>query len=67
MSNHLANEAGVAIAKASPGIAVVATSMTGAVDWNEFAYMLTAAYMALQIVLLIPRYRQMFRDWRKKS
>lgn len=66
MSSQLTNEATMAVAKAAPGIAVVATSVTGAIDWNATAYMLTAAYMALQIVLLVPKYRQMFRDWRAK-
>jgi len=28
--------------------------------------MLTALYMVLQIVLLVPRYRQMLRDWKSK-
>lgn len=66
MSSQLTNEATMAAAKAAPGIAVVATSVTGAIDWNATAYMLTAAYMALQIVLLVPKYRQMFREWRAK-
>jgi len=67
MSANLSNEATMAVAKAAPGIAVAATSVTGAIDWSATAYMLTAGYMALQILLLIPKYRQMFRDWRKKS
>jgi hypothetical protein len=28
--------------------------------------MLTALYMVLQIVLLVPKYRQMLRDWKGK-
>ena len=39
---------------------------TGAVDWSAVAYMLTALYMVLQIVLLVPKYRQMLRDWKGK-
>ncbi|MDU8268776.1 hypothetical protein RX830_12255, partial [Pseudomonas syringae pv. actinidiae] len=34
---------------------------------SAVAYMLTAFYMVLQILLLIPKYRQMLRDWRVKS
>jgi hypothetical protein len=29
--------------------------------------MLTALYMVLQILLLIPKYRQMLLDWKGKS
>jgi len=67
MSQQLAQDAGLAAAKAAPALAVVATGATGAINWTDVAYMLTAAYMVLQILLLIPKYRQMFRDWRKKS
>jgi len=67
MSNQLANEVTIAVAKAAPALAVVGTGVTGTINWTDVAYMLTAAYMALQIVLLIPKYRDMFRDWRKKS
>ncbi|MBH3373109.1 hypothetical protein [Pseudomonas juntendi] len=41
-----------------------ATGATGTVDWSAVAYMLTAVYMGLQIVLLVPKYRQMLRDWK---
>jgi hypothetical protein len=45
---------------------VAATGATGAVDWSAVAYMLTALYMVLQILLLAPKYRQMLRDWKTK-
>lgn len=54
----------IAAAKAAPAVVVAGTGMTGAVDWNSVAYMLTAFYMALQIILLVPKYRQMLTDWR---
>lgn len=56
----------MALAKASPAIGVAATGATGTVDWSAVAYMLTAVYMVLQILLLVPKYRQMLRGWRSK-
>lgn len=54
----------IAAAKAAPAALVAGTGMSGAVDWNSVAYMLTALYMLLQIVLLVPKYRQMLKGWR---
>ncbi len=65
--SQAAQETMVAVGKAAPAVAVAATGATGAIDWTSIAYMLTALYMALQIVLLIPKYRQMFRDWRNRK
>lgn len=58
-------DTGIAAAKVAPAVVVAATGVTGTVDWTSVAYMLTALYMVLQIVLLIPKYRQMIRDWRQ--
>jgi hypothetical protein len=66
-ANQAAQDTAVALAKASPAIGVAATGATGAVDWSAVAYMLTALYMVLQIVLLAPKYRQMVRDWKVKG
>lgn len=68
MSNtqQVAQDTGVAFAKAAPALGVAATGATGAIDWSAVAYMLTALYMVLQILLLVPKYRQMFRDWKLK-
>ncbi|MGP5281410.1 MULTISPECIES: hypothetical protein [Pseudomonas] len=65
-TNQAAQDTVIAVAKAAPAIGVAATGATGAVDWSAVAYMLTAFYMVLQIVLLVPKYRQMLRDWRGK-
>ncbi|MFK7605562.1 hypothetical protein GHO29_24135 [Pseudomonas helleri] len=65
-TNQAAQDTAMAIVKASPAIGVAATGATGAVDWSAVAYMLTALYMVLQIVLLAPKYRQMLRDWKDK-
>ena len=65
-TNQAAQDTVIAVAKAAPAIGVAATGATGAVDWTSVAYMLTALYMVLQIVLLVPKYRQMLRDWSKK-
>jgi len=63
--SQAAQDTAIAAAKASPAIFVAATGAAGTVDWTSVAYMLTALYMVLQIVLLIPKYRQMIRDWRQ--
>ncbi|WP_060489165.1 hypothetical protein [Pseudomonas sp. NBRC 111121] len=65
-TNQAAQDTAIAVVKAAPAIGVAATGATGAVDWSAVAYMLTALYMLLQIVLLAPKYRQMLRDWRAK-
>ena len=65
-TNQAAQDTAMAVIKASPAIGVAATGATGAVDWSSVAYMLTALYMVLQILLLAPEYRQMLRDWRRK-
>ena len=65
-TNQAAQDTAIAIVKAAPAIGVAATGATGAIDWTSVAYMLTALYMVLQIVLLVPKYRQMLRDWRNK-
>ncbi|SQF93837.1 Uncharacterised protein [Paucimonas lemoignei] len=66
-SSQVAQDTAVALVKVSPAIGVAATGVTGAVDWSAVAYMLTAFYMVLQILLLIPKYRQMLRDWKVKA
>lgn len=65
--SQAAQDTAIAAVKAAPALAVAATGATGAVDWSAVAYMLTALYMVLQIVLLVPKYRQMLRDWRSKG
>ena len=65
-ANQAAQDKAIAVVKAAPAIGVAATGATGAVDWSSVAYMLTALYMVLQILLLVPKYRQMLRDWRGK-
>ncbi|MEZ2876906.1 hypothetical protein ACBQ28_17415 [Pseudomonas lundensis] len=65
-TNQAAQDTAMAVIKASPAIGVAATGATGAVDWSAVAYMLTALYMVLQILLLAPKYRQMLRDWKRK-
>lgn len=63
--SQVIQDTGIAAAKAAPAVVVAATGATGAVDWTSVAYMLTALYMVLQIFLLVPKYRQMFREWRQ--
>lgn len=65
-ANQVTQDTAIALAKASPAIGVAATGVTGAIDWSAVAYMLTALYMVLQILLLVPKYRQMLRDWKIK-
>lgn len=64
MPQQAAQDTALAAAKVAPAAFVAATGVTGAVDWSSVAYMLTAFYMVLQIFLLVPKYRQMLRDWK---
>ncbi len=66
-ANQAAQDTAIAVAKAAPAIGVAATGATGTVDWSAVAYMLTALYMVLQIVLLAPKYHQMLSNWRAKG
>lgn len=66
-ADQVAQDTAIALAKVSPAIGVAATGVTGTVDWSAVAYMLTALYMVLQILLLVPKYRQMLQDWKGKS
>lgn len=65
MSQQIAQDATVMAAKAAPAAAVIVTGVTGAVDWSEVAYMCTALYMLAQTLLLLPKYRTEWRNWRK--
>ena len=65
-ANQAAQDTAIAVAKVAPAIGVAATGATGTVDWSSVAYMLTALYMVLQILLLVPKYRQMLRNWTDK-
>lgn len=67
MTQQAVQDTTIAAAKIAPAAFVAATGATGAVDWANVAYMITAFYMVLQIVLLIPKYRQMVREWRSKE
>lgn len=66
-ADQVAQDTAIALAKVAPAIGVAATGVTGTVDWSAVAYMLTALYMVLQILLLVPKYRQMLHDWKGKS
>lgn len=67
MPQQAAQDTAMAAAKVAPAAFVAGTGATGAIDWSSVAYMLTAFYMVLQIVLLVPKYRQMLRDWKDQS
>jgi hypothetical protein len=49
MKSELAGE----IAKAAPPLAIVATSVTQAIDWQEIVYILTALWLAVQIAWFV--------------
>lgn len=67
MSQQAAQDTVIAAVKVAPAAFVAGTGAAGAVDWNNIAYMLTAFYMVLQIVLLIPKYKQMLHDWKDQG
>lgn len=67
MQQQAVQDTAVAAAKVAPAAFVATTGVTGAVDWNNVAYMLTAFYMLLQIILLVPKYSTMLRKLRNKD
>jgi hypothetical protein len=48
-STDLAAEA----AKGAPPVAIAATSLAGAVDWQTWVFILTAFYLLMQIIFLV--------------
>ena len=46
MTKH---ETAVELIKAAPPLAVVGTSMSGAIAWQDIAYAMTALWLAIQI------------------
>lgn len=67
MHEQIAHDATVLAAKAAPAAAVIATGATGVVTWSDVAYMCTALYMLAQTLLLLPKYRKEWDEWRKRK
>lgn len=71
MQNNLADSqqhfegVGVAVAKAFPPIAVSGLTL-GGVQLQDWLIMVTILYTAIQIIILLPKLKQSFSDWRKK-
>lgn len=65
--SQAAHETLIEAAKAAPAVGVALTGATGAIDWSTVSYMIVSLYTLMQIVLLLPKYKGAWRDWRKKS
>lgn len=54
--SNLPHDFATEAAKGLPPVAVTAAQLTGSVDWETWVFILTAAYLALQIGWLLWRY-----------
>lgn len=71
MQNNLADShqhferLSVAVAKASPPIAVSGLTLAG-VQLQDWLIMATILYTLIQIIILLPKLKHSFSEWRKK-
>lgn len=64
-SQHLESGLSVAAAKVSPPIIVSGLTVAG-VHLQDWLIMATILYTVIQIVILLPKLKQSFSEWRKK-
>lgn len=54
MTDHsFSTEFGIEAIKGTPPVAIAATTMAGAIDWQTWVFVLTAMYVLLQIFWLL--------------
>lgn len=67
MSNQsLLHDIGVEAGKAAPPIAVTSAHYLLGLSLSDWVAIITLIYLALQIGLLVPKYRYQFAQWRQK-
>ena len=70
MQNNLADSqhfggVSVAVAKASPPIAVSGLTLSG-VQLQDWLIMTTLLYTVIQIIIALPKLKSLFKEWRNK-
>ena len=64
-SQHLESGLSMAVAKTSPPVVVSGLTLAG-VQLHDWLIMATILYTAIQIIILLPKLKQSFNEWRKK-
>ena len=64
-SQHLESGLSMAVAKTSPPVVVSGLTLAG-VQLQDWLIMATILYTVIQIVILLPKLKQSFSEWRKK-
>ena len=64
-SQHLESGLTMAAAKASPPVVVSGLTLAG-VHLQDWLIMATILYTVIQIIILLPKLKQSFSEWRKK-
>ncbi len=64
-SQHLESGLSVAVAKTSPPVVVSGLTLAG-VQLQDWLILATILYTLIQIIILLPKLKQSFSEWRKK-
>ena len=64
-SQHIETGVTMAVAKTSPPVVVSGLTLTG-VQLQDWLIMATILYTVIQIIILLPKLKQSFKEWRKK-
>ncbi len=64
-SQHIESGLSMAVAKTSPPLVVSGLTL-GGVQLHDWLIMATILYTVIQIIILLPKLKQSFNDWRNK-
>ena len=64
-SQHLESGLSMAAIKTSPPVIVTGVTLAG-VQLQDWLIMTTILYTVIQIIILLPKLKQSFSEWRKK-
>lgn len=64
-SQHLESGLSMAVAKTSPPVVVSGLTVAG-IQLQDWLIIATILYTLIQIIILLPKLKQSFSEWRKK-
>ena len=64
-SQHLETGVTMAVAKTSPPVVVSGLTLAG-VQLQDWLILATILYTVIQIIILLPKLKQSFKEWRNK-
>ena len=64
-SQHIESGLSMAVAKVSPPVVVSGLTL-GGVQLQDWLIIATLIYTVIQIIILLPKLKQSFNDWRNK-